>query len=95
VLYDPLMNPIATVTHETISRRAHHLWEQAGRPEGSGVDFWLQAERELIQGEEQKPGAHSRPAEPTQKHVVQTAPHSTPYAPKGVTTDSLHHQRRH
>jgi hypothetical protein len=94
VPYDPFMNPTTSVTHERISQRAHHLWEQAGRPDGSGVDHWLHAERDLHQGEEQKNATHIHPAEPSQKHVVQTAPHSAPYVPKGVTTDSLHHQRR-
>ena len=26
---------------------AHRKWEVAGRPEGDGVEFWLEAEREL------------------------------------------------
>ncbi|WP_456705196.1 DUF2934 domain-containing protein [Bradyrhizobium sp. USDA 4449] len=26
--------------------RAHDLWEQAGRPGGRDLDFWLEAERE-------------------------------------------------
>lgn len=35
--------------HETISSRAHELWEKAGKPEGQDEKFWLQAERELIE----------------------------------------------
>jgi hypothetical protein len=27
--------------------RAYELWEAAGHPEGDGVEFWLEAEREL------------------------------------------------
>jgi hypothetical protein len=27
---------------------AYAKWEQAGCPEGNGVDFWLEAEKELI-----------------------------------------------
>jgi hypothetical protein len=34
-------------TDEEIRARAYALWEQAGRPEGDGLPFWLQAEREL------------------------------------------------
>lgn len=30
-----------------IKMRAHELWEQAGRPAGHDLDFWLQAEREI------------------------------------------------
>lgn len=26
---------------------AYLLWEQAGKPEGDGVDYWLQAENEI------------------------------------------------
>ncbi len=42
---------------EQIRRRAHELWENAGRPEGGEMDFWLQAERELAgeQGDMPKP----------------------------------------
>lgn len=32
---------------DAIRTRAYHLWEDAGRPEGDGVRFWLTAEREL------------------------------------------------
>jgi hypothetical protein len=29
-----------------IAARAYQLWEQAGRPAGRDLEFWLQAERE-------------------------------------------------
>ncbi|RZN16386.1 DUF2934 domain-containing protein [Bradyrhizobium sp. Leo121] len=31
--------------------RAHELWEQHGRPTGRDLEFWLQAERELSEDE--------------------------------------------
>lgn len=34
-------------TEDAIRVRAHALWEQAGRADGDGVEFWLEAEREL------------------------------------------------
>jgi len=34
-------------TEEAIRSRAYQLWEVAGRPEGDGVQFWLEAEQEL------------------------------------------------
>lgn len=34
-------------TEEAVRARAHMLWEQAGRPGGDGVEFWLRAEQEL------------------------------------------------
>lgn len=30
-----------------IAERARFLWEQAGRPEGRDLDFWLEAESQL------------------------------------------------
>ena len=32
---------------EKIRRRAYELWEQSGKKDGSEMDFWLQAEREV------------------------------------------------
>lgn len=37
----------ASVEDEAIRTLAYQRWEAAGRPDGSDVDFWLQAEREL------------------------------------------------
>jgi len=34
---------------EAIRLRAYQKWENAGKPDGDGVDFWLEAERELSQ----------------------------------------------
>ena len=34
-------------SEEQIRARAYALWEQAGRPDGDGTQFWLEAEREL------------------------------------------------
>lgn len=37
------------VTLEEATRtRAYQLWERAGRPEGNGVSFWLEAQAELL-----------------------------------------------
>jgi hypothetical protein len=36
-----------TPDEEAIRARAYQLWEAAGRPDGEGVEFWLEAEREL------------------------------------------------
>ena len=32
---------------DVIRTRAYFLWEQAGRPEGDGHQFWFQAESEI------------------------------------------------
>lgn len=34
--------------HHQVSSRAQSLWEQAGRPEGRDLEFWLQAEAEIV-----------------------------------------------
>jgi hypothetical protein len=38
-----------SVPAEEIRLRAYQIWEAAGRPGGDGVNFWLEAERELSQ----------------------------------------------
>jgi hypothetical protein len=43
--------PMARLSEEQIRQRAHQLWELAGRPEGREQEFWLEAERELENGE--------------------------------------------
>jgi hypothetical protein len=35
---------------ERIRQRAYELWEASGKSEGSEMDFWLQAEREIKEG---------------------------------------------
>jgi hypothetical protein len=37
-------------TDEEIRRLAYQKWEAAGRPEGDGFNFWVEAERELNGG---------------------------------------------
>ena len=43
----PRTPPRTEPTEDEIRARAHALWEQAGRPEGDGTQFWLEAEKEL------------------------------------------------
>jgi Protein of unknown function (DUF2934) len=35
---------------DKVRQRAYEIWEQSGQTEGSEMDFWLQAEREIAQG---------------------------------------------
>jgi hypothetical protein len=37
----------AHAREDAIRTRAHALWDQAGRPDGDGVEYWLRAEQEL------------------------------------------------
>jgi hypothetical protein len=40
----------AGLTPEQIAARAYQLWEKRGKPQGTELDDWLQAERELREG---------------------------------------------
>jgi hypothetical protein len=92
------MNAISPITHESISRRAHQIWEETRRPDGMETAHWLQAERELhaqheVAGNGDRPKGKSAAAPGTVRHASEKAPHSADYVHPGVTTDSLHHHR--
>lgn len=36
------------VSEEDIRQKAYLLWEEAGRPDSDGVEFWLRAESEFV-----------------------------------------------
>jgi hypothetical protein len=38
------------VATEDIRLCAYRKWESAGKPAGNGIQFWLEAEKELVQG---------------------------------------------
>jgi hypothetical protein len=38
---------MSDLDHESIARRAYRLWEEQGRPDGSDLQFWFEAENEL------------------------------------------------
>jgi hypothetical protein len=57
------MHPTLPSINEQIKERAQELWEQRGRPEGHDAEFWTQAERELILGENRRDTtAHAKSA---------------------------------
>jgi hypothetical protein len=43
----PARAPARPVTEEQVRLCAYLKWERAGRPASDGVQFWLEAEREL------------------------------------------------
>lgn len=59
---------------EDISRRAYEIWENEGRPEGSDLRHWLQAEQELSA----RSAGTREPAGPTE----------TSSAPRNTGTDT-------
>lgn len=47
----PLFTAAATRAlplHDEIAARAYELWDRSGRPAGRDVEFWLEAERQLL-----------------------------------------------
>ena len=40
-----------------VRARAYELWEQAGRPAGQDLEFWLEAERQLEEEREERKGS--------------------------------------
>lgn len=42
-----VLGETSAIPEETIRERAYLLWEEAGRPECDGVEFWVRAEQEL------------------------------------------------
>ena len=41
-------------TKQAISTRAREIWEQNGRPADRDLEFWLQAESEIIERKQQR-----------------------------------------
>jgi hypothetical protein len=41
---------------DRIRQRAYDLWLESGQAEGSEMDFWLQAEREIKDAQSEAPG---------------------------------------
>jgi hypothetical protein len=52
VISDGDVKPVndTAVAEDSLRINAYLKWEAAGRPEGDGVSFWLEAERELLAG---------------------------------------------
>ena len=42
------------VSAEEIRVCAYRKWESAGKPTGDGIQFWLEAEEELVEGKNEK-----------------------------------------
>jgi hypothetical protein len=92
------MSSISLITHETIARRAHQIWEETGRRDGNEAEHWLRAERELRADRElagDAKAARGNSVEPpiSGRHPSEQIRHSTDYIHPGVTADSLHHLR--
>ncbi|MCK1716545.1 DUF2934 domain-containing protein [Bradyrhizobium sp. 141] len=44
-----------------VRARAYELWEQAGRPTGRELEFWLEAERQLEEEREERKSSDASP----------------------------------
>lgn len=66
-----------TPTHDEIAERAYRIWQDRGSPEGSDIEIWLEAERQLCdnsaQGtkQEHKPFAERAKEETAAESVVE------------------------
>ncbi|MCS3762570.1 DUF2934 domain-containing protein [Bradyrhizobium centrosematis] len=45
-----------TMRRGQVRARAYELWEQAGRPAGQDLEFWLEAERQIEDEREERKG---------------------------------------
>ncbi|HVU36078.1 MAG TPA: DUF2934 domain-containing protein [Opitutaceae bacterium] len=52
------------LTNEQIAALAYELWQERGRPEGSDIDIWLDAERQLRDGASHPVERDPIPADP-------------------------------
>ncbi|MEI6784719.1 MAG: DUF2934 domain-containing protein [Verrucomicrobiota bacterium] len=72
-----------TIQNNEVASRAHLLWEQAGRPQGRDLEFWIQAEAEvcLAAGANHKDLGVDSTASP----IPAVPSNRTGAAPKGVS----------
>ena len=62
--------PDMTEREERTRKRAHELWEEAGRPHGRDQEFWYQAELEVHPRPTQRPAPGPGPQEPTREERI-------------------------
>ena len=70
--------------HQRVTEQAHQLWDKAGRPQGRDLEFWLQAETEVLE---------ARPLSP--QNVTKAEAKSAPASNRGhvkVSKRSLNHR---
>ncbi len=79
-----------------IRERAYLLWEQAGRPDGSGEEFWFLAQQEMYGGAVTSDGPEGvmmppaeEPPEVAAQHGVATGMPGERIAEQGVLDDRL------
>lgn len=71
---------------ERIRERAHRLWEEAGRPEGSDKQHWDAAEREIQrEDDEERSATASSAAAPENGGTEQTPKEQAPIKQRGVS----------
>lgn len=52
------------LNHDEIAAKAYQIWEGSGRPSGSDLEHWLQAEKELASARAANGGAGSEKTAP-------------------------------
>lgn len=87
---EPTRQP-TSLNYQQIATVAYRLWEQAGRPDGRDVEFWLQAERQTTfqspgvaksAGSTRSASAADTAANVPSSDVIGSAARMTPSQPK-------------
>ena len=63
--------------HEEIGRLAYQIWEQRGRPNGCDMEFWLEAERQILSSNKPSQKQPTGSARTTDAVAVQAQPSRT------------------
>ena len=67
-------------SNSAVKDLAYRLWEDAGKPDGRDMDFWLEAERQA--GGAAKPKAAAKAKAPAKAAAKPKAPAKAPAKPK-------------
>lgn len=71
---------------EAIHARAYHLWQHANRPTGQDMEFWLQAEQQILQQPQAEAPSNAKSAAKTAAKANPQA--ALTYKPKSGTKRS-------
>jgi hypothetical protein len=78
---------MATRQDERIRERAYHLWRESGGQHGREMEYWLQAEREVAESKEDRPGSGFAAAKAKREAPKKAAAASAPRKPAAPKKD--------
>lgn len=78
--------PVPPPPFNAIHARAYQLWQHANRPTGQDVDFWLQAEQQVMLPQAKAPTNTKTPVKRTAKTAAKANPQAAlTFKPKSGT----------